>query len=182
MADAEKYKELYKKYVVKNLIVLIQEVLNNACEVGEGVLWKYVSDMVVDGAEQYVYDVYQPKVYKRRSANHGLKDPENVRLKVGRLSLDGRNLYAPIKMWNETVANEEYASGGYIAEDIIAGAGYKYDKYDVRHKYSVPRNFYAVYEEEYDPDEAGSKILPQILDGLQDVVNKAYEKAVKNAG
>ena len=180
--DAKRFEELYKHYVYQALTELIQGELDNACAWNQGDIWNYVSDLIVQGAQRYVYGVYTPKVYQRRSDNGGLADPKNVVIDVGKIQFDestGTGT-APIHIYNITATGMPNDTGEYIADDIIAGTNYRYDYLDYHKRYSRPRNFMAVYEAKYDPVEAGNFVVQKIEGRLQDLVNNAYIQALKN--
>ena len=175
--DRDKFYELYRQYVYEMLMDLIQTHAESVSETGSGKLWKYVSGLVVKGVGSYVYAVYKPRAYQRRSRGGGLGDPENVVINVGQCVINengGGEL--PFKITNTTPPG--LGGDGYIAEDVIAGTGYKYAHFDRNHKYAVPRDFYMTYKEQYDSDKAGNIILKSLGGELQNLVNQAYNKAL----
>lgn len=176
--DREKFYRLYKKYVLESLTELLQTQLEKECAVGTGKLWKYISDLVVSGVYSHVYDVYKPKVYQRRAKNGGLADPRNVIVTVGQCSITETDGEAPIEILNTTMPGLGDGGGDFIADDIIAGTGYRFAHYDRRKQFSRPRNFYETYDEEYDEEYAGNIILQAIIGKYQELVNNAYTKAL----
>ena len=180
--DAKRFEELYRHYVYEALTELVQGELDNACAWNKGDIWRYVSNLIVQGAHQYVYGVYSPKVYQRRAANHGLADPRNVIIDAGKVQFDENSGAgtAPVHIYNITVTGLPNDTGEFIADDIIAGTNYRFDYLDYHKKFSRPRNFMATYEAEYDPVEAGDFVYQKIAGKLQGLVDDAYAKALKN--
>lgn len=173
--DREKFYTLYKQYVYESLTELIQTQAENTFGNG-GKAWKYISGLVTKGVRSYVYAVYKPRVYQRRSKSGGLGDPNNVVINVGECVIDDGGGEISFEITNTTPPGLG-GEGGYIADDVIAGTGYKYAKYDREHRYAVPRDFYQTYYEQYDSDKTGNMILQSIRGKLQNIVNQAFEKA-----
>ena len=175
--DYKKFCELYSQYVYEALAALIQAEAETACETGSGKIWKYISGLVVKGVRSYVYAVYKPRAYQRRSRNGGLGDPMNVVINVGQYEiLDNGGGWLPFEITNTTPPG--LGGDGYIADDVIAGTGYKFAHFDRGHKYAVPRDFYATYDEQYDYYKSGNIIVKAISGKLQDIVNNAYNMAL----
>lgn len=175
--DVEKLNELYNAYLEEHLLPVLQEGILQSCAVG-GDLWKYISDLVVAGVDRYVYRVYKPKMYQRRSRYGGLGDPRNVQIEVGDISLNGfdiefHNIAGP--------GPTNYGGGGdgMIEDDVLYGTNYKFANRDTHKQFSVPRNFYAVYEEEYSPDEAGEILISKISEQAKRIMYTAALKALQ---
>lgn len=173
--DREKFYKLYRQYVYESLTELIQAQAENSFGNG-GKAWKYISGLVTKGVRSYVYAVYKPRVYQRRSKAGGLGDPNNVVIDVGQCVINDEGGEIPLRLTNTTPPGLG-DDGGYIADDVIAGTGYRFAKYDREHRYAVPRDFYTTLDEQYDSDKAGNIILQSIRGKLQNLVNQAFERA-----
>jgi len=175
--------ELYNQYLQEHLLPLLQRTINKSCEVG-GTLWEYLSGLVVAGVDAYVYGVYKPKLYHRRSRRGGLGDPKNVRITPGELLMDGNKCHFEFEFHDIAGPGPiDHGSGGtgMIEEDVLGGTNYRYAHKDIHKQFSIPRNFYAIYEENYSPDIAGEKIASGIIDQVTQIMYDAATYAIQTA-
>lgn len=183
-------KELFAAKVNKYIVELLMPVLHNAvvtsCETGSGLLWGYIAALVTEGVERNVYSVYKPKMYKRRGPNSGLADPNNVHIEVSELgedmhcSFDVTNTTGPGPIYSGTGKNARTIHGGsgYIEDDVISGTGYLFEPF---RSTKMPRDFYQVYNEQYDAKKAGDLVASTISDDeIVSVIQQAIMMAMND--
>lgn len=107
----------------------LQEKINNVLlnQTGE-----YIKEMELTLIDSLVYDSYEPTKYKRREENGGLKDPNNIEVRLdadGILVVSNNTPFSqePItaNQGNELIGLIEYGSGGYkdYAYEYISKSG-----------------------------------------------------------
>lgn len=129
---AKSFKELTKEIQKRIDKSLINEVFEE------------IRDVEQKNIDEYVYDVYQPKIYERRDINGGLIADKNI---VGKLVKKGE-----LEVTNITKPNPDYNGTTnknlpYLIENGYGEKGYKYD-YPADLPYVAPRPFTEKTEEE----------------------------------
>lgn len=207
----EEFVALYKKHFIQLIAPIITKAVQDECTTKSGGVWKYISDLVVQGVERYVYAVYKPKkpFYKRRGRRGGLGDPNNVAISVTEPQISDNAISIGINIINTTVAGTIYGysdddsvgtyhgyasedegeenfhaipgGGGYIEDQILGGTGYMFPVgRGAEGDFHQPRNFYQVYDDEYNPDYAGEIILSAINDGIVRCSQSAIMLAIQD--
>lgn len=183
MANGIDYNELtrlYLEYLERELLPVLQAALKKACSL-DGSIWNYISQLVVAGVDAYVYGVYTPKLYKRRSRNGGLGDPRNVVVEVGDLIFDGSGCESTLEVQNIAGPGLRGSGGGSIEQDVLGGTNYKFANRDIYGQFSRPRNFYRVFDHGYSPDVAGGLVASGILDKVKKIQYDAVVYALRSA-
>lgn len=181
MADGIDYNELnrlYFEYLKENLTPVLQSAIDSTCANG-GALWDYISQLVVAGVDAYVYGVYVPKMYRRRSRNGGLGDPNNVVIETTNLVLDESGCEVDFSFRNIAGPGLRGTGGGSIEKDVLGGTNYKFANRDIYGQFSKPRNFYRVYEHKYSETVAGDKIVSGIREKVMQIMHNAMVYALK---
>lgn len=178
---------LYYKYIEERLKPVLQNAFNEAIENG-GALWDYVADLVLDGIQSKVYGVYSPRKYQRREEDGGLKDKDNIVIDGGEItfnkngfetSFNIRNITGPGPI-EDADGNIITGGGGPIEPYIIGGygsGGYRFP-YPKGAAFLKKRNFYAVYNEKYKPDDGGHKIWDGVHDEIESIEAQALSDAI----
>lgn len=192
MATIDEFEQLFQKHLGELITPVIQAAFEATCATGSGKLWNYISDLVIRGVDQYVYAVYKPRkpFYKRRSRRGGLGDPNNVQISVGDIALSIDEIRCEFDIANTTIAGTIYdydddgvlraveGDGGYIEDQILGGTGYKFHEgRDSSGSFRVPRNFYQVYDDEYDEETAGNIVFSVMQKDYEMLYDQAIERA-----
>lgn len=181
MADGIDFNELnrlYFEYLKENLYPVLKNAVDRACATG-GALWNYISQLVVAGVDTYVYGVYTPKLYRRRSRNGGLGDPNNVVIESSDLTFNGSGFEVDFSFHDIAGPGLPGTGGGSIEEDVLGGTNYKFANRDIHGQFSRPRNFYRVYERRYSETVAGDKIASGIREEVMQIMHDAMVYALK---
>ncbi len=180
--DFNEMTRLYYEYLNNELTPVLQNALKESCSI-DGALWNYISQLVVAGVEAYVYGVYTPKIYRRRSRNGGLGDPRNVVVDTEEFTFDGSGYETTLDVRNITGPGLRGGGGGSIEQDVLGGTNYKFASRDIYRQFSRPRNFYRVFNKYYSPDVAGKLVVSKVLDKITkiqyDAAIYAWQSVVK---
>lgn len=149
--------------VVNNFNALTKEIQKRIDKSLKNEVFEEIRDVEQKNIDEYVYDVYQPKIYKRRETNGGLIDDKNI---VGELIKSGE-----LEVTNVTKPNSDYNGTTnkdlpYLIENGLGEKGYKYD-YPADLPYVYPRPF-------------TEKTKEELIKTKKHV--KALEKGLKNNG
>lgn len=185
-ASYEEFEELYKKHFGELLLPILQRTITELCSEG-GKIWEYISDLVVKGVYRHVYGAYYNPymVYIRRYGSGGLADPHNVVITItdGVIEDDWINFGGEMRNITPPGSHEGNPSGtgGPIEDQVIGGYGYDWPlpfHQHYRGDFHLPRNFYQVYEEEFDPNTAWGYVLEIIEPILPKIQEMALEAAL----
>ncbi len=184
----EVFDNIYRKHFAEMLLPVLQDAMKTLCGNG-GDIWDYISGLVVQGVHRYVYGAYENEepYYIRRGSSGGLGDPNNVVINISDGTIDGDYINFSGEMINVTPPGITDASdgggggGGSLEDQVIGGYGYRYPLPKHNHyrgDFHPPRNFYQVYEEEYDPERAWGMVLSKIQGVLPEIHEKALDAAI----
>lgn len=98
-----------------------------------------VKEVQSDSIQKVVYEVYSPKMYKRRGNSKGLSDIKNMK---ENLVIDDSLNVTELKISNETPFNGENEYSSSLARVVVTGVGYNYfPPNDDDAAYLHPRDF-----------------------------------------
>ncbi len=180
----EDFNNVYKKHFAEMLLPVLQEAIQTLCADG-GDIWDYISGLVVQGVHRYVYGAYHNEMpyYVRRGSSGGLGDPSNVVINIADGAISGDYINFSGEMINITPPGQtDKGSGdGMLEPQVIGGYGYSYPlprHHRYRGDFHPPRDFYQVYDEEYDQTRAWQMVLNEIQDVLPEIHENALNEAV----
>jgi hypothetical protein len=189
-ADFYTFEKIYKERLGELLLPVLQSAIEELCSEG-GKIWEYISELVVEGVNQHVYAAYHTELpyYIRRGSSGGLGDPENVVITITNGVIDGDWINFDGELMNITPpgdtdftgAGDGAVGGGMIEDQIIGGYGYSFNLPKHNHytgSFLQPRDFYRVYEDEFDPNTAWGFVLDKIGPELQEIQEMALESAL----
>ena len=170
-ADINRFIGRFTNEFQKAIDAEYERILLDGIRVGTGWIWKHLSKVIADSIYIAVYNQYynnltgEPNMYKRRYADGGLADPENIRLSIVNGEIVAENI--------ATARNHKIK----LEKIILEGRPYDYEEGEnTTGTFKTPRNFYYTAQRRYDAAMINGRLNELLNARAQDIANDVLRR------